>query len=179
MDIKYRKAEISDVVKLSVLFKQVYIATYGVDGVSDEFANFITKQFSVERLTSIITNHPENMIVAVYKENLVGVAEIEFKKKCPVNNIIAPELNKLYILEWFSRKGIGQKLLQKSEEIVLSKGFNEMWLWVLESNARAISFYKKQDYQPIGNASFQMEINKYENIVMLKKLKRKETFLSE
>ena len=36
--IEYRKANSSDIVKLSVLFKQVYIATYGVEGVSDEFA---------------------------------------------------------------------------------------------------------------------------------------------
>lgn len=45
-EIIYRNATRSDIVKLSALFKQVYIATYGVDGVSDEFANFITRQFS-------------------------------------------------------------------------------------------------------------------------------------
>jgi GNAT superfamily N-acetyltransferase len=167
-DIMYRKAQHEDALKLSVLYKQVYIQTYGTEGVSDEFANFITRQFAVERLEHIIANHPDNIMVAVYKNNLLGVAEIEFAKKCPINNIIAPELNKLYILERFCGLGIGQKLLYEAEKTVLSKGIKEMWLWVLASNNRAITFYDRQGYQHIGNASFQMEINQYENKVMLK-----------
>lgn len=171
MEIEYRNANLSDVVKLSILFKQVYIATYGIEGVSDEFANFITTQFSVERLEKLINDSHENLIVAVYKNNLVGVAEIEFNKKCPVGEFTAPELNKLYILEWFCGKGIGEKLIKEAEKIIRSKGINQMWLWVLESNSRAIHFYKKHGYKEIGNASFQMQVNKYENVVMLKELK--------
>lgn len=167
-EIIYRKANPSDAIKLSILFKQVYIQTYGIEGVSDEFANFIIKQFSPERLLQIITNNPDCLIVAVYKENLVGVVEIEFEKKCPINNIIAPELNKLYILEWFCGKGIGHQLLKEAEEIVKSKGINKIWLWVLVTNNRAISFYEKQNFKWFGNASFQMEKNSYDNKVMLK-----------
>lgn len=169
-DIIYRKAQHADALKLSVLYKQVYIQTYGTEGVSDEFANFITRQFAVERLEHIILDHPQNITVADYKNNLLGVAEIEFAKKCPINNIVAPELNKLYILERFCGLGIGHKLLAEAERTVLSKGAKEMWLWVLESNDRAITFYEKQGYQHMGDASFQMEVNKYENKVMLKQL---------
>jgi ribosomal protein S18 acetylase RimI-like enzyme len=169
-DIVYRNAVPDDCLKLSILYKQVYIQTYGTEGVSDEFAHFISQQFAVERLEQTIKALPGNIIVALYKNNLVGVVEIELEKKCPVGTIIAPELNKLYILEWFCGIGIGNSLLQEAEKFVLSKGINEMWLWVLETNARAISFYERQGYNTIGNASFQMEVNKYENKVMLKKL---------
>lgn len=171
MNIEYRNANSSDILKLSILFKQVYIATYGIDGVSDEFANFITERFSIERLENLIKNTPENIIVAEYKTNLVGVAEVEFNKECPVQKIVAPELSKLYILEWFCGKGIGEKLIKHAENLIIQKGTNKMWLWVLETNLRAINFYKKQGYLEIGKASFQMEVNKYENIVMLKKIK--------
>ncbi len=168
--ILYRIARLNDAVKLSVLFKQVYIQTYGVDGVSDEFANFITKQFSSERIENTITNHPEVIVVAEYKGNLVGVAEIEMSKKSPIGNIIAPELNKLYILEWFCGKGIGEKLLAFIEDALVQKGEKAIWLWVLESNTRAVNFYEKHQFQYIGNAAFQMEKNLYDNKVMLKEL---------
>ena len=168
--ITYREANLSDVKKLSILFKQVYIQTYGVDGVSDEFANFITVQFSVERITSIITNYPNCLIVACNGNNLVGVAEIEYNKSSPVGNIVAPELNKLYILEWFCGQGIGEKLLSMVEQLVKQSGATQIWLWVLETNQRAIQFYQKHHYKTIGNASFQMETNSYENKVMLKKI---------
>jgi GNAT superfamily N-acetyltransferase len=168
-EINYRQANISDVKKLSILFKQVYIQTYGVEGVSDEYANFITKQFSEERLQELINQHSDFLIVAEYKGNLVGVAEIEFNKKSPVGNLIATELNKLYILEWFCGQGIGYSLLAETEKIVREKGLNEMWLWVYEENYRAIQFYERQNFVCIGNAPFQMEVNRYENKVMLKK----------
>ena len=170
-DIFIRNARTADSKKLSVLYKQVYIQTYGTEGVSDEFANFITRQFAVDRLDDLIGNDPGKIIVAEYKGNLVGVVEIEFAKKCPVGNIVAPELNKLYILEWFCGKGIGNQLLLAAEQFVLSKGETEMWLWVLESNQRAIGFYQKHQYKWIGNASFQMEVNSYDNKVMVKNLR--------
>lgn len=168
--IIYRQATTTDVLKLSVLFKQVYIQTYGIEGVSDEFANFIVQQFSTEKLEAKIKQCHGNIIVAVYKNNLVGVVEIEFEKQCPVNDIVAPELNKLYILEWFCGKRIGHRLLQEAEKMVRAKGIREMWLWVLETNKRAISFYERQNYICIGHASFKMEVNSYENKVMLKQL---------
>jgi len=167
--IEYRKAIPADAKKLSILYKQVYIQTYGVEGVSDEFANFITKQFAVERLRHLIEQYPDHIIVAAYNNNLVGVAEIELNKHSPVGNIIGPELNKLYILERFCGMGIGARLLQEAEQVAISKGSNVMWLWVLASNDRAVSFYERQQYEWIGNAAFQMEVNSYDNKVMVKR----------
>ena len=168
--IIYRKATAQDVVKLSILFKQVYIQTYGVDGVSDEFANFIVRHFSMENLEKKIASYPDNIIVAVYHDNLVGVVEIEFGKTCPVLNILAAEINKLYILERFCGKGIGYNLLRNAEETVRAKGINKIWLLVFDQNDRAIAFYERQNYKHIGEANDQMEVNNYTNKVMLKRL---------
>lgn len=168
--IVYRAAGVSDVLKLSILYQQVYIQTYGVEGVSDEFANFISRQFSVARIESAIKENPDSIIVAEYNGNLVGVAEIAFGKISPVGNITAPELSKLYILEWFCGNGIGQKLLQETEKTMALRGIPEVWLWVLSSNDRAINFYLRSGYQKIGNAPFKMEVNTYDNWVMMKAL---------
>ena len=170
-EVLTRKATLSDSKKLSILYKAVYIQTYGTEGVSDEFANFITDQFSTARLEKIIHDHPDNIIVAEYKGNLVGVVEIEFNKACPVGGIVGPELNKLYILERFCGCGVGKKLIEEAEKVVLSKGIDRIWLWVLATNERAIKFYERHQYKWIGNASFRMETNTYANKVMLKELR--------
>ena len=169
-EIIIRHANVQDSKKLSILYKQVYIKTYGVEGVSDEFANFITKQFEVERIEQSITNNRDQIIVAEYKNNLVGVIEIEFDKACPGSEIIAPEINKLYILEWFCQLGIGERLLKAAEKILIDLEYSSCWLWVLDSNKRAINFYTKHSYRKIGEAPFKMETNTYNNIVMLKNL---------
>ncbi len=167
-NVVIRKAIVEDSKKLSILYKQVYIKTYGAEGVSDEFANFITKKFKVSRIEKIITSNPNHILVAEYKNNLVGVLETKFNKKCYGTKIIAPELNKLYILEWFCNSGIGEKLLNEIETILRSLEIKTYWLWVLDSNTRAINFYKKHNLKIIGNAPFKMETNTYNNFVMLK-----------
>ena len=169
-EIIIRLANKTDVKKLSILYKTVYIQTYGTEGVSDEFANFITKQFSEDRIEQLILDGSNTIVVSAYKNNLVGVLEIEYDKRCPVGNLVAPELNKLYILDWFCSKGIGKSLLQEAEQMLRKKRVKEMWLWVLASNNRAVAFYEKHNYRHIGNASFKMETNTYDNKVMVKTL---------
>ena len=166
----YRRAEIADALKLSVLYKQVYIQTYGTEGVSTEFANFITQRFSVERITQMIEADPNCIIIAVYKDNFVGVAEIEYGASAPIGDIHAPELSKLYVLEWFSGMGVGYGLTMAVEQTLIRLGYKQYWLWVLVSNLRAINFYERQGFRWIGNAFFHMEENSYENRVLVKDL---------
>jgi GNAT superfamily N-acetyltransferase len=168
--IHYRSAQPEDALKLSILYQQVYIQTYGTEGVSDEFANFIHKQFAVARIEATLCKHPDSILVASYKNNLVGVAEIAYGKESPIGNVAAPELSKLYILEWFCGMGIGHHLMQQAEQLLHTKGETELWLWVLKTNTRAVAFYEKQGYKWLGNAFFQMEENSYENKVLVKSL---------
>ncbi len=168
--ITYRPAVESDAIRLSVLFKQVYIQTYATEGVTNEFANFITRQFAVERMSDLIAKHPVCLIVAVYKNNLVGAVEIEYDKPCHIGEFTAPELNKLYILECFCGMGVGKGLMRYAEEYLHSLGYGRLWLWVYVLNKRAIAFYEKQGYECIGNAFFQMEQNSYENKVLVKNI---------
>ena len=166
--LTYRPAISADSSKLSVLFRQVYIQTYATDGVSDELVDFMNPMFTVEKLEGTITNHPGDIIVAVHKGNLVGVAEIVWDKQCPVGGIVAAEINKLYILERFCRGGVGTRLMQEAEQVIAGKGLRQAWLWVLAANERAVYFYEKMGYKWIGDAPFYTHLNRYENKVLLK-----------
>lgn len=168
--ITYRPAVEADALRLSVLFKQVYIQTYATEGVTTEFANFITRQFAVERMSDLIAKEPACIIAAVFKNNLIGAVEIEYDKPCHIGDFIAPELNKLYILEWFCGIGVGKALMRYTEDFLQSLGYRKLWLWVYVLNKRAIAFYEKQGYEYIGNAYFQMEENLYENKVLVKNI---------
>lgn len=168
--IIYRKAIPSDSLRLSVLCSHVFIDAYCPDGVNTESAIFISKEFSLENTEKKLNNNTGRIVLATFKDNLVGVAELEFNKVCPVKNIIAPELNKLYVLESFIGKGIGFNLLKEVENIILSEGNKDIWLSVLATNQRAVSFYYRQGFEWIGNFDFQMEFNSYDNKVMYKKL---------
>jgi len=168
--IQIRRARPNDALKLSILYKTVYINTYGFEGVSDEYANFIEEQFSPSFLESKIKKNEGFQLVADFKNNLVGVAEICYDKQNPIDDITRPELSKLYILEAFSRQKIGSKLLTEAEKIIQDEGYSAYWLCVWALNPKAISFYEKIGFKSQGNVPFQMETNCYENMVMIKTL---------
>ena len=169
-EISFGKAKLSDSLRISVLLKTVYIQTYAVDGVTFEFANFITNRFSTENIEKIIKENPSRLIIAYQNGNPIGVAEIIYNSTCPIRKISVPELSKLYVLERFYGKGIGYGLMNESENEVRENGFAEFNLEVYINNERAIAFYERQGYVSIGNVDFPMESNTYENLVMNKVL---------
>jgi ribosomal protein S18 acetylase RimI-like enzyme len=169
-EIKYRYAVPSDALRLSILFQTVYITTYGFEGVSNEYASFISKRFAPQYIENTITNGQDSIIVATLNENLVGVAEIDFNRPCPIGNVEEPELGKLYVLDAFFGKGIGYNLMNEVEKTALAKGHKQVWLEVWDENPRAIAFYERQGYQAIGSVPFPMDDNTYTNIVMIKTL---------
>ena len=170
-DITIGKALIDDSNRLSILFKTIYIQTYAEEGITTEFANFIDKRFSIEHIEQTIIENPDQLLVAYYKNNPIGIAEIVFESKCPISKKTIPELSKLYVLERFKGKRIGYQLLLETEKKLKSRGYDEMYLEVYLKNIHAISFYQKMGFFEIGQVDFPMEHNVYQNLVLKKNLK--------
>lgn len=168
--LQYRLAVPKDALCLSVLFRQVYIHNYAIEGVPADFSRFIVEQFAIPKIEQKIRERPNCMLIATYKDNLAGVAEIEYNKQCPIGNLTAPELNKLYVLERFTGLGLGRQLLYNVEQQLQEEGYQELWLWVYAINDRAVQFYKQQQYKWLGNAFFELEGIQYENEVLYKSL---------
>jgi len=57
---------------------------------------------------------------------------------------IAGEIFALYVLKDYYGKGVGQKLMQAA--FAALDGYQEIVLWVLEDNKRAIAFYEKMGF---------------------------------
>lgn len=169
--ITFKEAILSDALRISVLLKTVYIQTYAEDGITFEFANFITKRFSTEFIEKLIQERPAPLFIAYNDDNPIGVAEVIYESNCPIRKIATAELSKLYVLQQFYGQGVGYKLLQRAEQVVLENGYNQFNLEVYVKNKRAISFYQRQGYQSIGSVDFPMESNTYENLVMTKILR--------
>lgn len=166
--ITYSHPTIDQALTLSVLLKTVYIATYAVDGVTYDFANFIEMKFSEYEIRNKIEKNPENIIVAFHKNNPVGIAIISFERNCPVRKRPLPELSKLYILDRFGGQGIGEALLKKVENSIILKGYNELWLEVYLKNTKAISFYEKYGYRQIGTVDFFINSKAYKDAIFRK-----------
>lgn len=170
MHFEYREANITDAVQLSVLFSAVYIDTYGLEGASKEFSNYITQEFPIDEIIRKIGSEHGKIFLATYKTNPVGVLQIELNKKCTIHNFSSAEIKKLYVLRHFHGKGIAHQLMKLGEAYMQRQNEEKAWLITWDKNPKAIRFYEKEDYKIIGTSPFVMEENTYTNVVMTKQL---------
>lgn len=169
-DITYRQPNTSEVLQLSLLLKQVYLDTYATKGVTESFANYIDKIFSIDTLKEEITGSKVHYITAYHDSNPVGVVKWLEDSTCPINLTRYPEISKLYISRHFIRQGIGKELINQVETRLRTLSKKRLWLWLYHKNENALEFYRRQGFIEIGSASQQIGVNTFKNLVMNKEL---------
>ncbi len=164
--INIRSAEINDVANLAVLKQQVWVATYAVEGIRKEYSDYLLKTFTVSNEITTLNNSGICTKVIEINEHLVGCVKTLYNSKCPISiSEDRPEISILYILERYTKIGLGKKLLENTILSLKEKGFNSVWLSAFHKNERALKFYHQNGFKKIGTTTFEMEGNKYKNIV--------------
>ena len=170
-NLNIREADLMDVMNLAVLKQQVWIATYALEGIRNEFSVYALTEFTPENLREDIIDSNKLIYIAETDHHIIGCVEIDFNSKCPLKAEKGPEISVLYILERFTGMGIGQLLLDKSFKLCKELDLNSVWLTVYHKNERAIKFYLKNNFKESGKTYFELVNNRYENRIMTRKIK--------
>lgn len=102
---------------------------------NDAFLN----NMSAEKCISFARKYPENTLVAIINNEIVGFASFG---QCMDHGMEEyGEIIAIYVLKDYQKQGIGKMLM----EACLKKldYYDKYSLWVLNTNVNAISFYKK------------------------------------
>lgn len=170
--IEIRLAKKEDAQCIALLGRITFTETFGLlfrD--KQDLLNYYNSTFSVEKIENGIAK-PNNVFWIAFANRLpVGYAKLKLNSKSEfVESKNICQLQKIYVLKDFLSLKIGFKLqnilLKKAKELE----FNKIWLSVLNSNERAINFYKKNGFEKIGNHDFQIGKENFEFIAMKKEL---------
>jgi len=169
--ISIRNAALDDAVNITVLKQQVWISTYAVEGIRQEFSDYVLSEFTVENERQNLHDLNVQIVVAMQGRHLIGCAEFNLKPSSPNDTMAAcPELTVLYVLERFVGRGVGQQLLDSALIELKTMGFGHVWLTVYHENERANCFYNKNGFHQIGEAFFEMDGNQYKNWILKRAL---------
>ena len=100
-------------------------------------AEEILQEFSVHKWDEYIWEEDGEVLALLS----FGNAEDEDKQG-------AFEVRRIYVLMEAQGRGIGKTLLRFAEKSAAEKGGNEIVLWAMKENLRAIGFYQKAGYRP-------------------------------
>ena len=99
------------------------------------------EQMTLDKCRFYSQKYPENTLIALDDAKVVGfVSYGDFRDPAT----IAGEIIALYVLKDYCGKGVGRKLMLTA--FAALDGYQEIVLWVLENNKRAIAFYEKMGF---------------------------------
>jgi len=170
--INIRIANQSDAIHIALLGRITYVESHGkyIENKS-VLLNYCNETFSVDETRNQLDN-PDNIFwIVFYNELPIGYAKLVLNatsKYASSKNTC--RLQKIYILNDFIAMKIGYKLLNSITEKAQILQFDTVWLTVYIKNNKAMNFYTKNGFEQVGNYSFQMVDETYDNYVFQKKL---------
>jgi diamine N-acetyltransferase len=168
--IEIRKVGMGDIKELQTIAKQTFIETFAAVNSEENMKVYLEQGFSNEKLTAELQNDDSEFYFASEGEKIIGYLKIntgpsqtELDKDS--NSI---EIERIYVLNQFHGKGVGQLLLEKAIEIAKAQDVKFVWLGVWEENTRAISFYRKNGFTEFDKHIFKLGSEEQTDILMKK-----------
>ena len=144
-----RRATTSDAPSLA----QVHVDSWQVAYkglVPDDFLQRFTYQKREEAFRAAIEARAEETYLAEVSDHAVGILTIGASRDPDLDVRSCGEIWGIYVSPAYWRRGIGKRLAQEAERILLARGFRKIVLWVLEGNTAARSFYEAMGFCPDG-----------------------------
>ena len=142
-----RKATISDLEVIQEISKQTFIETFAAVNTPENMENYVRENFNSQQLALEVNNRESSFYLASLENKIIGYMKLNFgDSQTEIHSLQAMEIHRIYVLEAFHGKKIGQLLLNEAILIGQHAGVDSIWLGVWEKNHKAIEFYSKNDF---------------------------------
>lgn len=169
--IEIRKATLSDLETIQKISTQTFIETFAAVNTPENIDNYIKDSLNTERLTAELNNLNSQFYIAYSNDEVVGYLKINFgDAQTESLNENALEVQRIYVLQNFHGKNIGQLLLEEVKKIAQTTCVEYIWLGVWEENYRALRFYTKNGFVVFDKHVFKMGNDEQTDLLMQLKI---------
>ncbi|GAA4271749.1 GNAT family N-acetyltransferase [Aquimarina gracilis] len=170
--ITIRQAVLEDAKDISFLGKKTFDQSFGhlfLD--REDLITYLDVTFSYQKIKSSMSKSHNIYWLVLDQESPIGYAKLQLNSPSAfIKNNNISKLQKIYMLNGTSSKGIGGKLQQIIFDKAIEEGSQYLWLSVLKENERAVAFYHRNEYQIIGEHPFTIGKQRFDFWVMSKEL---------
>jgi GNAT superfamily N-acetyltransferase len=171
-EIAFRPATPADALCLGVLSTQVFLDTYATHGIRPALANEALARHSVAVYEDLLADPAVTILVAECDGHLVGFSQVRNGVgHALVPEAAASELDRLYVQERFTGRGVGRDLLRHAEKGAAARGADTLWLTAWDGNARALQFYPRRGYENLGMTVYSFEGEDFPNHLFGKRVR--------
>jgi ribosomal protein S18 acetylase RimI-like enzyme len=166
------KVSTSDAVLLQIIGRQTFYETFKDENSEEDMNQYLNENFSSQKIIEELKNINSEFYFAKFNDQVVGYLKINFANaQTELSEKNGLEIERIYVLNQFHGKNVGQILFDKALEIASKHQHDFVWLGVWENNPRAINFYKKNGFIAFDKHIFQLGNDKQTDIMMKLMLK--------
>lgn len=165
--IRIRKATINDCESLLEIGKITFSETFASTNSEGNMKDYLAKNFSKANLTLEINNPLSEFYLAFLEKRVIGFLKVNFgKAQTEIQDEKGIELERIYVLNEFHGKKIGQLLLDKALQIARNNESQYLWLGVWENNFKALKFYEKNWFYVFDKHIFTLGTDEQTDLLM-------------
>ncbi|MFK8013201.1 MAG: GNAT family N-acetyltransferase [Marinicellaceae bacterium] len=164
---RIEKIDARQIEKLQKIGKQTFFETFADSNTSEDMEKYLTNSFAKSKLIQELNNPNSCFYLAKLNSRIVGYLKVNWSDaQTEPQEPGAFEIERIYVLNKFHGKKIGQSLFKKALNIAESKNSKYLWLGVWEKNPRAIRFYQKNGFVAYDKHTFIVGNDKQTDVLM-------------
>lgn len=169
MEIVVRKIHLVDLSQLQKIGISTFSETFAEHNTKEDLEKYLKESFASEKLSAELANPNASFYFAVLNEEVIGYLKINFgNAQTELKDNKSVEIERIYVLQAYQGKKIGQLLYNKAIEIAREYKASYVWLGVWEENHKALQFYKKNGFVPFDTHIFKLGNDEQTDIMMKK-----------
>ena len=141
------KIGVEQLVPLQKIGRTTFLHTFSSTDTEENMDVYLDHAFSAEKLTAELENPNSEFYFATQNEVVIGYLKVNFgPAQTEIQHQNTLEIERIYVLQEFHGKKVGQLLFEKALAIAKQKKVDFIWLGVWEENHRALQFYSKNGF---------------------------------
>lgn len=158
---------LNDIEQLQTIGRETFSETFSSSNTKEDMAKYLAVSFSIEKLTEELNNEHSEFYFAVIDNKVVGYLKLNFdSSQSEIQDSISLEIERIYVLQEYHGKKVGQVLYEKAMQVAEDKKVNCVWLGVWEENPRAIRFYQKNGFVEFDKHIFRLGDDEQTDLMM-------------
>ena len=169
--IAIKKIGLEQLVPLQDIGRKTFYDTFFESDSEESMKAYLDTSFSTEKLTAELENPNSEFYFATQNEVVIGYLKVNFgSAQTELQDANAVEIERIYVLQDYHGKQVGQLLFEKAMAIAKNNHCNYIWLGVWEENHRALQFYTKNGFVAFDKHIFVLGEEEQTDIMMKLKL---------
>ena len=166
-----RKINVDQLAQLRQISVQTFTETFSAVNSEEDMAQYVAESLSVDKLAAELSNELSQFYFAEIDDEVVGYLKLNLgEAQTEIKDNEALEIERIYVLQPFHGRQVGQILYNKALEVAQQINANYVWLGVWEKNFRAMRFYEKNGFIAFNKHPFWLGTDEQTDIMMKKVL---------